>query len=100
MESPIGELVIRANDDGDGEQKTAANALRGYGIKIHGDRLLIANVNPLMSRILQDTPWGVWARTLGDYPNSGNHGNRPVYFGVGATHQTLFARRVKFFKKA
>lgn len=87
MESSIGELVGRANDDGDGEQKTAANALRGYGIRIVDDRLLIANVNPLMSRILQDTPWGVWARTLGDYPDSDNYNNKPVYFGVGATQK-------------
>lgn len=83
MESSIGELVGRANDDGDGEQKTSANALRGYGIKIHGGRILIANVNPLLSRILNDTPWGVWSRTLGDYDGSDNHGNKNVYFGVG-----------------
>ena len=83
MESSIGELVSRANDIGDAEQKTADAALRGYGLKIEGDWLLIANTSPQMSKILRDTPWSVWRRTLGDYEGSGNYDNKPVSFGAG-----------------
>ena len=83
MESSIGELVSRANDIGDTEQKTADAALRGYGLKIDGDWLLVANTSPQMSKILRDTPWSVWRRTLGDYDGSGNYDNKPVSFGAG-----------------
>jgi len=88
-ESSIGELVSRAaQTDGVGYD-AAVKGLAGYGIRIKDGELLIANSSPPLRRVLQDTPWAVWSRTLGDYPGSHNNGNKPVYFGPGWTSKAI-----------
>ncbi len=83
MESSIGELVGRAAAIDAHGHADAEKGLRGYGIRVVGDRLLVANNCPPLRRLLDDTPWGVWRRTLGDYPGADNYGNKPVTFGPG-----------------
>lgn len=79
-ESSLGELVERAvRGAGDTEQK-AKDALKGYGIKVSGGRLLIANQSSPLKRIMADTPWGVWKSALERFPGADNAGGRVVYF--------------------
>jgi putative DNA primase/helicase len=82
-ESSIGELVSRAAITNGIGFDAAVKGLSGYGIKIKDGELLIANNSPPLRRVLQDTPWAVWSRTLGDYPGANNAGNRATYFGPG-----------------
>jgi putative DNA primase/helicase len=82
-ESSIGELVSRAAITNGVGFDAAVKGLSGYGIKIKDGELLIANNSPPLRRVLQDTPWAVWSRTLGDYPGANNAGNRATYFGPG-----------------
>lgn len=80
-ESTIGEMVQRASDVDGVMSKEADKGLRGYGIRVIDGRVLIANNSPQLRRLLDDTPWGVWRRTLSDYPGADNYGNKPVSFG-------------------
>lgn len=89
MESTIGEMIARVADHGHAEQEAARTGLKPYGIKLEGDRILIANQSPQLKRILQDTPWSPWNRTLGDYPGSDNFGGKAVYFGPGLTSKCI-----------
>jgi len=83
MESSIGEMVGRAASVDAYGKADAEKGLRGYGIKVDNGRLLVANNCPPLRRLLDETPWGVWRRTLGDYPGADNFGNRAVTFGPG-----------------
>lgn len=82
-ESSIGDMVSHAaNKDVIGHD-AADKGLRGYGIRVIDDRVLIANNSPQLKRMLDDTPWAVWRGTLSNYPGADNYGNKPVYFGSG-----------------
>jgi len=82
-ESSIGELVAKAaGTDGIGYD-SAVKGLASYGIKIKDGELIIANASPPLRKVLAETPWAVWSRTLGDYPGAGVAGNKAVYFGPG-----------------
>lgn len=80
--SSIGELIERALSD-DEDAKSANKGLQGYGIKIMDDMLAISNLSPQIKKILNDTPWFPWARTLGDYVGADVNGNKSVYFFTG-----------------
>lgn len=84
-ESSLGEMIgMAARPDAPGHE-AAVQGLKGYGLKLDGGRILIANQSPQLRRLLSDTPWIPWNRTLGDYPGSDNNGGRAVYFTTGFT---------------
>lgn len=84
-EATIGDLVQHAADGHDPQQKASDKALRSYGVMVRDGRLLIANAAPNMRRLLRETPYTPWARTLGDFSGADNHDNKPVYFMPGLT---------------
>jgi putative DNA primase/helicase len=75
----IGDLVELVKSGADGGHD-AHKGLKATGVKVDGDYILIANTSPNMTRILRDTPWVPWARTLGDFKGSHNADNKAVYF--------------------
>lgn len=81
-ESSIGEMVWRVSKGTEGADASAM-ALRQYGLMVRGDELLVANSSRPLQKILADTPWVSWKRTLGDYKGAHNYGNKPVYFMAG-----------------
>lgn len=84
-ESTIGEMVWRAaHPDALGHADCVAG-LGTYGIKVKDGRLIISNSAMPLKRIFNDTPWGVWRRTLSDYEGADNWNNKPEYFGHGIT---------------
>lgn len=83
-EGAIGDLVDQVINGADGALDIH-RGLKTYGIKVDQDWVHIANGSSNLSRLLRDTPWVPWARTLGDYPGSGNNGNKTVYFMKGVT---------------
>lgn len=83
-EGAIGDLVDQVINGTEGAADIH-RGLRAYGIKVDQDWVHIANGSSNLSRLLRDTPWVPWARTLGDYPGAGNNGNKTVYFLKGVT---------------
>lgn len=75
----IGDLVEIVREDNAGSSD-AHKGLKAQGVKIDGDYIMIANNSPNMAKLLRDTPWVPWARTLGDFKGAHNNGNKPVYF--------------------
>jgi putative DNA primase/helicase len=88
-DSTIGYLVGAANDPHDEHRQSADKALRQYGIRVKDGMLCIANQAPQLKRLLSDTPYNPWARTLGDYPNADNLGNKAMYFMAGLTSKAI-----------
>jgi putative DNA primase/helicase len=82
-ESSIGELVWRASTRDAIGHDMAIRALGGNGIKVEDGRILISNTAFPLKRLLKDTPWSPWRRTLGDYDGADNCGGRVVYFSPG-----------------
>lgn len=82
-ESAIGDLVQLAADPQAPGHDGAVQGLKSYGIKVAVGRVLIANDAPNLRKLLIDTPYIPWARTLGDFPGANNFGNKPVYFMPG-----------------
>jgi len=82
-ESSIGEMVGAASRSDAVNHDAAVAGLKNYGIAVDGGRILIANNSPQMRRMLSDTPWIPWNRTLSDYTGSDNNGNKPRYFAPG-----------------
>jgi hypothetical protein len=82
-ESSIGELVWRASTRDAIGHDMAIKALGGNGIKVEDGRILISNTAFPLKRLLKDTPWSPWRRTLGDYDGADNCGGRVVYFSPG-----------------
>jgi putative DNA primase/helicase len=82
-ESSIGELVAKAASVDCIGYDVAVKGLAGYGIRVKDGELIIANSSPPLRKVLAETPWAVWSRTLGDYPGAGVAGNKAVYFGPG-----------------
>jgi len=62
--------------------------LRGYGIKVDDGRIYIANQSPPLRKLLSDTPWVPWSRTLGDYPGAISE-KKPTYFSPGLTSRCI-----------
>lgn len=83
-EGAIGDLVDQVIEGSEGSVDIH-RGLRSYGIKVDGEWVHVANGSHNMSKLLRDTPWVPWARTLGDYPGSGNNDNKTVYFMRGVT---------------
>jgi putative DNA primase/helicase len=88
-EATIGDLVQHAQHTGDMQGKAADKALRSYGIRVRDTELLIANSAPNMRKLLRETPYVPWQRTLGDFPGSHNNDNKPVHFMAGLTSKVM-----------
>lgn len=87
-ESTIGELVEISVDTSNIKNKMAIMALAPYGLKVLDENLLaISNQSPALKRLLQNTPYSNWSRTLGDYPEAGNNENKPVRFMAGLVNK-------------
>jgi putative DNA primase/helicase len=82
-EAAVGDLVSKANDPRDLHQEEADKALRQYGLRVKDGMLCIANQAPQLRKLLADTPYNPWARTLGDYPSAHNLENKSMYFMAG-----------------
>lgn len=82
-ESSIGEMVWRSWKKDSIGSDAATMGLRQYGLMVKGDELLVANSSQPLRKILDNTPWVSWKRTLGDYNGAHNYGNKPVYFMAG-----------------
>jgi hypothetical protein len=82
-------LVQHAMHTGDMQGKAADKALRSYGIRVRDNELLIANSAPNMRKLLRETPYTPWQRTLGDFPGSHNNDNKPVHFMAGLTSKVM-----------
>lgn len=83
-EGAIGDLIETVSTGGEGAPEIA-KGLRAYGLRVDGDRVLVANSSNNMAKLLSSTPWVPWSRTLGDYPGADNYNNKPVYFMPGVT---------------
>jgi putative DNA primase/helicase len=88
-DSTIGDLVGVSSDPHDAQWQSADKALRQYGIRVKNGMLCIANQAPQLRKLLSDTPYIPWARTLGDYPNADNLGNKAMYFMAGLTSKAI-----------
>jgi putative DNA primase/helicase len=88
-EATIGDLVQHAMHPSDIQGKAADKALRSYGIRVRDKELLIANSAPNMRRLLRETPYTPWQRTLGDFPGAHNNENKPVHFMAGLTSKVM-----------
>lgn len=60
----------------------AEKGLRSYGIKIEDAKLVIANNSPQLRKVLADTVYTNWGRTLSDYPGADKMGNKVHRFGA------------------
>ena len=87
-EGAIGDLIEIVAEGGE-HSADVSRGLRAYGIKVENDRLLIANGSAQMERLLSNSPWVPWARTLGDYPGADNYNNKSVYFMAGVTSKVV-----------
>mgnify|MGYP003634456998 CR=1 FL=1 len=83
-ESSVGALVERSQRGDEIEAEAANAAMRGIGIKIDDGRIFIANQSPPLRKMLSETPWIPWARTLGDFPGA-LVVSKPIYFSTGLT---------------
>lgn len=83
-EGAIGDLIdiVVNGSEGAGD---VHRGLKAYGLKVEGDYLLVANSSNNLARLLRDTPWNPWSRTLGDVAGATNWENAPVYFMRGMT---------------
>jgi len=82
-ESTIGDLITYAAANYGDHQDAAIKGLKPYGIKVLDGRIYIANQSPQLRKVLADTPWVPWNRTLGDYPGADNAGGKAIYFAPG-----------------
>jgi putative DNA primase/helicase len=82
-ESTIGRMVEIAADSAHPAHAEAHNGLRSLGIKVDGGKLWVANKSPAISRIMQESSWTTWHRTLSDYPGADGNDNKPVHFATG-----------------
>jgi hypothetical protein len=88
-EAAVGDLVSKARDHKDLHQEDADKALRQYGLRVKDGMLCIANQAPQLRKLLSETPYNPWARTLGDYPSAHNMDNKPMYFMAGLTSKAV-----------
>jgi putative DNA primase/helicase len=88
-EAAVGDLVSKAHSQTDEHRHEADKALRQYGLRVKDGMLCIANQAPQLRKLLADTPYNPWARTLGDYPSADNMDNKAVYFMAGLTSKAI-----------
>ena len=88
-ESTVGDLVEKAASKMDPHKAAADKALRPYGMRIKDGMLCIANQAPQLRKLLSETPYIPWARTLGDYKGSSNLDNRAMHFMAGLTSKAV-----------
>jgi putative DNA primase/helicase len=87
-ESSIGDMVDRAASSGTVESESASAGLRGLGIKVDNGRIYIANSSPQLRKLLVETPWVPWQRTLSDFPKAESEA-KPIYYGPGLTSRSM-----------
>lgn len=64
---------------------TALELLRKYGIWPKSTHVLISNISPNLEKLLSDTVWTKWRRTLGDIPGAEAHPS--IQFANGLKHR-------------
>ena len=84
-EMAIGDMVQAAADRDNPGHDAAVHGLKPYGIRVEGHEILIANQAPNLRKLLAETPYIPWARTLGDFPGANNKDNKAFYFMAGLT---------------
>jgi hypothetical protein len=82
-------MIGQASDVHATGHDAAVQGLKPYGVKVADDRVLIANQSPQMRKLLNETPWIPWMRTLGDLPGADNYGGKAVYFANGLTSRCM-----------
>ena len=82
-EATMGDLVQHAAGGASLQQEASDKALRSYGVMVRDGVVLIANAAPNLRRLLRETPYTPWSRTLGDFPGADNYDNKTVYFMAG-----------------
>lgn len=87
-EATIGDLVQHVKDTTSPAWIAADKALRSYGLQVKGDELLIANTAPNLRKLLKDTQYIPWSRTLQDFTGARAYG-KPVYFMPGLTSRAM-----------
>jgi len=86
-ESTIGDMVELAADQIRDGQEAAMNGLKSYGIKVVAGRIYISNTAMQLKKLLRDTPYIPWARTLAEI--NGAKPEPPTYFMPGLTSRAV-----------
>jgi hypothetical protein len=84
-ESTVGRLVELALDNTHHAHPDIMAGLRSSGMKVEDGMLWIANKSPAISRMMENTSWTTWHRTLMDFPGADTFDGRAVYFAAGMT---------------
>ena len=84
-ESTVGRMVEMALDDSHHAHADVVAGLRSSGLKVDGGMLWIANKSPAISKIMDNTSWTTWHRTLMDFPGADTFDGKAVYFAAGMT---------------
>lgn len=84
-ESTVGRMVEMALDDSHHAHADVVAGLRSSGLKVDGGMLWIANKSPAISKIMDNTSWTTWHRTLMDFPGADTFEGKAVYFAAGMT---------------
>ncbi|MGL5011046.1 MAG: toprim domain-containing protein [Paracoccaceae bacterium] len=82
-ESSIGRMVEMAERGDHPAHGDIVAGLRGAGLKVEDGKLWIANNSPVIRKLLENSSWTTWHRTLMDYPGADDNGNKVVYFCAG-----------------
>ena len=88
-ESTVGELVEKAASRSDPHKDTSDKALRPYGLRVKDGMLCIANKAPQLNKLLSDTVYTPWAKTLLNHPSASNLDNRAMHFMAGLTSKAV-----------
>lgn len=86
LDRTLGELVDAAEGGLDDEltRSMAEDALKRYGMRVYGDKLLISNTSSALKKILANTPWATnWGRVLKRI--DGAETTDPIRIGPGST---------------
>lgn len=90
-EHAIGELIAKAHaniyETHDNTDNGYTAFLRGIGIWVRHDGVLIANKCPPLERVLANTPWVRWARPLKDI--AGSEAMEPLKFATGLNSRSV-----------
>lgn len=79
------DLIEKARNEDNGF-RDAVKTLGRIGIKVSGDRLMVANKNSRLSDLLAGTPWVEYRPSLSRYPNAESCDN-PQWFAGGTRSQ-------------
>lgn len=80
-ESSVGSLIRASMDKHSLTHAESVFALKDIGIRVIGDRLVVANSSPNLLKLLRDTIWSDWRRVLMLFDGADNYENKTVSFG-------------------